>query len=333
MLVLSAVFNNLIPGLSALFLSLGYFLRKNKKQFILPTHQSLCLAFAAAILLFIIDERLVGSLNAIYSFSSLPLMLLFFVSEEVFFRIFLKERLGAYSEVLIYTALMPFLYARSFFDYLAYALFFFFLSVICTILSDINRLNSPLLRVFMVFFFFYYKFTGDSALPLTFLILFLPFAFLFLEGLDKKEAERKLGLGTLGVKSVSNGVSLFVLSLFITILLSLFLNLLGLNDSAKVTREIQSHGLPLILLAVTLAPIGEELFFRSYLLNRIGITLSTVLFAALHYGYGSVAEIVGALVFGGLFAYYMQKNKDIYACIIAHSLFNLISLIAILRIF
>ncbi|MFH0834944.1 MAG: CPBP family intramembrane glutamic endopeptidase, partial [Candidatus Micrarchaeota archaeon] len=62
---------------------------------------------------------------------------------------------------------------------------------------------------------------------------------------------------------------------------------------------------------------------------RAGIVFSSLLFAALHYGYGSSAEIVAAFAASVLIGLEMRKNRDVRACILAHACYNLSSIILV----
>lgn len=86
--------------------------------------------------------------------------------------------------------------------------------------------------------------------------------------------------------------------------------------------------LGLVLMAVVLAPITEELVFRAGLfrfLRSIGprwvaITLSSVIFATLHF---NVTAFLPLVVLGAIWAHVYERSGSIVVTIIAHGLFNL----------
>lgn len=124
-------------------------------------------------------------------------------------------------------------------------------------------------------------------------------------------------------------VFLFAL-LFVIGLISYFL---GINDNLKVAQKIEPIPIfQLILFAAILAPISEEFLFRGYLLNRFGILPSTLVFSLLHFGYGSVSEILGTFVIGLFLAFLTQKSKSISPGILIHMIYNFVAII-VMRLF
>ncbi|MBS3070497.1 CPBP family intramembrane metalloprotease [Candidatus Micrarchaeota archaeon] len=169
------------------------------------------------------------------------------------------------------------------------------------------------------------------VIALSLIILAVPFILLKLERRknSKKELllDRKIDLR----KTILEGLKLTAAIFFILILQGFILQALGLLDNEIIVRVISAQQpLTLLLGAIALGPIGEELLFRGYLLKRIGVVPQAVLFAMFHYGYGSVSEILAALSVGVLFGLYVQKNKNIYPVILSHALYNSLAIIAVL---
>lgn len=85
-------------------------------------------------------------------------------------------------------------------------------------------------------------------------------------------------------------------------------------------------------LAVVVAPIAEELFFRGvlyrFLKEKFGLSLamlsSATLFAMVH---GSLHAFLGLLVLGVLLSHVYEKSRDIRVPILFHAAFNLTSLL------
>ncbi len=160
----------------------------------------------------------------------------------------------------------------------------------------------------------------------TLIILAIPFALVYLE---KKNPFKELFLIPFPKLKPTIYSTLKILGLFLLALIieGLIFTLLGFKEADKVREVITQQSQLTLILAVTLAPIGEELLFRSYFIKRIGVTLSSLLFAGLHLGYGSVTETVAAFTFAMIAGREFNKNKNIYACILSHAAFNAISLI------
>jgi len=109
-------------------------------------------------------------------------------------------------------------------------------------------------------------------------------------------------------------------------------------DQANVVDKVQSLPLYLLVFAIVLAPISEELFFRALLVGRldgmlrprlgplasgaIAIGLSSSLFGILHMGYGSIVEILGAGLLGAILAMDILYEIDGVSEEIAKQAFN-----------
>ncbi len=86
------------------------------------------------------------------------------------------------------------------------------------------------------------------------------------------------------------------------------------------------------LLIIAVAMTVEEAFFRGFLQARLGLVLSSVLFACSHFSYGLPFMIVGvftiSLVIGTTFA----RTGDLLPCIVAHGIFDGIQLLVVLPV-
>ena len=115
--------------------------------------------------------------------------------------------------------------------------------------------------------------------------------------------------------------------LVISIAISLIVTFFGFNDLGKVGDVVLKlrETSPLLLIYLLVARvIAEEVFFRGFLLKRIGLIPSTLLFGIAHISYGSVAEIIGALILGAVLAKAFEKNGNLIPNIFAHMFYNLI---------
>lgn len=90
-------------------------------------------------------------------------------------------------------------------------------------------------------------------------------------------------------------------------------------------------GLPILLrIAIGLtAGVVEELFFRGFLQPRIGIALSTVMFALAHLSYDAPFMLIGITVLSLLFAFLVRWRKNVVSAIVAHATFDLIQLLIV----
>jgi len=140
---------------------------------------------------------------------------------------------------------------------------------------------------------------------------------------------------------VLDGILLFFLMIGTGIVMGIALSIIGFNDSANAIDVVQELPLYLLVVAFTLVPVVEELFFRALLIPAfgkytnlwIGAVISSVFFGITHTAYGSLVEIGGAMLLGLVLALYFVKKGDILPCMIAHAVYNFISIFAIKMLF
>lgn len=124
------------------------------------------------------------------------------------------------------------------------------------------------------------------------------------------------------------GAKLFLALLIGFVLLSTLFTSFGLNDLEKVGEvvKINSQNLLLFLTLMIILVFVEEYFFRGFLVNRIGLIPSSILFGLAHIGYGSIAELIGAIFLGLILAYWFKQNKSIIQNYLGHLLYNLLAI-------
>lgn len=111
------------------------------------------------------------------------------------------------------------------------------------------------------------------------------------------------------------------------LVLSIILEKVGIEDYAKIIEKVELFTPLIIITAITLGPIVEEIFFRAFLTNRVGVVFSSALFALAHISYGSIAEIIGAFGIGVILALILKKSNNLLPCILVHALYNLSALV------
>ena len=85
------------------------------------------------------------------------------------------------------------------------------------------------------------------------------------------------------------------------------------------------------------APIAEEILMRGFIFNGlqnkhgviVALIVSTMLFALLHFNFG---QTLSAIVSGTIICLLYIKTDSLFCCILAHSLYNSISYIAIISV-
>jgi uncharacterized protein len=139
-------------------------------------------------------------------------------------------------------------------------------------------------------------------------------------------------------------IGYFLLSVLVLYLLSIgaaivsAMATLGAHDSnavmKKVIETLRGHPATIFFIALT-AGVTEELIFRGYLLTRlsqlfknnaVAILLSSLLFALLHYKYGSYRELIFTFLIGALFSVYYLEYRNIKALIVVHFLIDFINM-------
>jgi hypothetical protein len=121
-------------------------------------------------------------------------------------------------------------------------------------------------------------------------------------------------------------------------MVSFILLKLGFEKESAKSKEIlavfEQNQLLIFFTAIT-AGIVEEFTFRGYLLPRmeilfrnpwIAITVSSLLFGLMHFGYGTIFQVVGPFVIGFIFAFYYWKFRNIKVIILAHIFWDLMAI-------
>ena len=98
-------------------------------------------------------------------------------------------------------------------------------------------------------------------------------------------------------------------------------------DESALVPQIQALlNWPLVISISVLAAMTEEIFFRGVLQPRFGILASSVFFAVIHAGYGTVLQVVAPLLLGLLFGYLFQRTRSLWTPIVAHFAFDFVEL-------
>jgi len=163
-------------------------------------------------------------------------------------------------------------------------------------------------------------------------LIALPIAFVIRKEMSLKKALQFLGFKKIGLRELVEKTGFIFFALIaVSIWLSIALNFLALNDLELVSQTLEETAsvIPLFFWIVILRVISEEIFFRGYLVKKLGVLGSSAIFALFHVGYGSTAEILGAFVLGLILAKTYQLNKNLYPSILAHMAYNAIAMAAL----
>jgi len=73
----------------------------------------------------------------------------------------------------------------------------------------------------------------------------------------------------------------------------------------------------------------EEIFFRGLLQPRVGLAVSTALFALAHLAYGQPFLLVGVTLLSVLYGLLVRWRQSVWAAIAAHTVFDLVQLLVV----
>ena len=190
--------------------------------------------------------------------------------------------------------------------------------------------------------FFPTNLPSSSVFYISILFIALAFVFAYRKGKRGGEVEYlrcSFKLSELP-KLLAWGAAALVASCIASAAISLILAYFGLLDTQSVQQRMLSLPLPSLIAAFTLAPLAEEALFRGLVFRKIselqfgkgkmagefaGAVSSSIIFAALHASYGSIAEIAVAFAIGMVFCWFVKKTNSLLPSMAAHASFNFLS--------
>jgi len=147
------------------------------------------------------------------------------------------------------------------------------------------------------------------------------------ELIPKSQSLKKEVLGSIALFS-----ALFIGFILIASVIAIVDETTGMpiNDLEKVNNVIDAEiqfNIGLFLATIIVVVFIEEFFFRAFLVPRAGMIPATLIFTFFHYGYGSIAEIIGVFFLGLILAYWFKKRKSIIQNYFGHLFYNLLAII------
>ncbi|MGH9458826.1 MAG: lysostaphin resistance A-like protein [Thermoanaerobaculia bacterium] len=134
---------------------------------------------------------------------------------------------------------------------------------------------------------------------------------------------------------IAVGVGGWLLTIATMIGIGLLAQAAGLLEGLEPSPVIPwMAGLPLWkrALIVLSAMTVEEAFFRGWLQKRVGLVVSTILFAISHAGYGQPFMLIGVTIISLVIGWTFYRTKNLWPCIIAHGVFDAIQLFVIVPV-
>lgn len=161
---------------------------------------------------------------------------------------------------------------------------------------------------------------------------FFAFSWMINKGISPKEMLKRLGLSRdrLSSKMIAIGIIIFFALFALEIMVNLVSSITNTTINTNVNLVLGSAPLWFFIFTSVIAPINEEIFFRGFLVPRIGIVVSAVIFGLLHASYNSTfgVEIIAAIIFGLIAGYVFKKSNSLYPSIVAHILLNTLAVLA-----
>ncbi|MDE1869565.1 MAG: CPBP family intramembrane metalloprotease [Candidatus Micrarchaeota archaeon] len=138
-------------------------------------------------------------------------------------------------------------------------------------------------------------------------------------------SRKKISLGF-----VSLGIVIFLALFCLELMVNLISTITGVTINTNVDLLLSSAPLWFFIFTSVIAPINEEIFFRGFLVPRLGIVVSAVIFGLMHASYNSSfgIEIIAAIIFGLVAGYVFKKTNSLYPSIVAHILLNTLAVLA-----
>ncbi|UCH71854.1 MAG: CPBP family intramembrane metalloprotease [Thermoplasmatales archaeon] len=178
----------------------------------------------------------------------------------------------------------------------------------------------------------------QSQLVIIATFILTPFVWYFIvDNLKIKEIFARIKLVSRNIDSALLWGILAMAFMFLIIFIIEFVLLkLGydLEDLSNIPDIQGLFSLPTLFFIIAIQPIGEEIFFRGFLLEKIdsfagekmAILSTAVLFGIAHMSYGKIYPVIMPILIGIILGFVVFKTKNLYSAIIAHVIFNITSL-------
>lgn len=179
------------------------------------------------------------------------------------------------------------------------------------------------------------SFIGDVALGFSFPISVIIY-FKAYRKMGNREIIGSLGLNRKGLSAFNLmlGLLIFMIIMLISVATGILQNIINTPISTNVGMVLAGAPLWFYFFVAVVEPINEEILFRGFMVPRIGIILSALIFGVLHASYDSTfaIEVIAAIIFGLISGYTFRKTGSLYPSIIAHILVNTLAVLTLIGI-
>jgi membrane protease YdiL (CAAX protease family) len=106
------------------------------------------------------------------------------------------------------------------------------------------------------------------------------------------------------------------------------------SDKVEQIRETFRNNPSFGIFTCVTAGVAEEFIFRGYMLPRLefllknrffSILVSTVIFGLLHFGYGTLLNMIGPFVIGAVFALHYSYFRSLKFLVFFHTFWDLLA--------
>jgi len=173
-----------------------------------------------------------------------------------------------------------------------------------------------------------------QIISLDLILILFPLIYYYFKNHSIKKSFEELGIKKIDKKELTkNSIQILAGLIAIMFAISIASSLIQVNDLDKVNETVKTivEVSPFLMLYYLVVRVfAEEIFFRGFLVTKIGIFGSSIIFGLAHFMYGSIIEIIGAFIAGLFLAYYFKKTNNLIPVILGHMAFNAVSLILVI---
>ncbi|MDY6986297.1 MAG: type II CAAX endopeptidase family protein [Candidatus Thermoplasmatota archaeon] len=102
-----------------------------------------------------------------------------------------------------------------------------------------------------------------------------------------------------------------------------------LAENVVAITAAQGMSISIAFVVSALTAFSEELFFRGFMQNKMGILFTTVVFTLSHISYGNLYEIIAAFILSLVMGYSVKRTKDLGFAIGMHFTNNFATIVVI----
>jgi membrane protease YdiL (CAAX protease family) len=171
-----------------------------------------------------------------------------------------------------------------------------------------------------------------NAILVEWLILFLLLLF-WIPKVEKKSLE-SIGFGQFKWRHLWMGILVFILATVALIISGIVIEANGLEPIRSLQPVLQTYSFLTLFGLFLTGTILEEIFYRGYLIERLGVLLgrrwlaglvSWIAFTLVHLKFFGLGPTIDVSILSAALVLLYLKEKSIWPCIVAHGINNMLS--------